>query len=241
MTIRKFFLLIVLCLGLHNIGFSYFNYEIQVPSESEQLNRFSINETKRDTAWNIYPFTLNLSVGSWIPVGTLSEYFNPCVLVGFGFGFMLTEKMRMEYTVIPRFMNSKKQFDINVNNTVEKTNSSSGGSVIGGWLIYKVYADKNILLELTSGISWEALSTNIEDPDDKDETLDVSAIGFSIGMNSLINKFGKQNIGLSVWYNYAAYNNDKLLKSNIGGHSISISLIYRLPSRRVVHHMYRRK
>jgi len=239
---RKILLVIVLLIILINNGFSqldnyeHFNNNYYL-DENVQANSLKIAENQKDSIWTFYPFTINLSAGVFVPLGRLSEYFNPCAQIGFGFGLMLNDKMRIEYTVIGRFMNGKESFEINVDNSVEETSSSSGGS-IGGWLTYELYGNKNIMLELTSGISWEPLTTEIKDPDDSDEYLDVSTIGFSVGLNSWINKFGKQNIGISLWYNYASYRSNELLKSNIGGHYLSASLILRLPSRKKVHRIY---
>jgi len=70
------------------------------------------------------------------------------------------------------------------------------------------------------------------------ENLSVSALGFSFGMNTWLNIFGKQNVGIKTEYNYDLYNNRSIFKSDISGHSVSFSLIYMFPKRDTVYKKY---
>lgn len=175
--------------------------------------------------WDFFPVYFHISVGSYIPIGKLANFYNPGVQLGFGVG-LIASKIRLEFGIMPRYMNNKKEIEIYSLDTIVKTNAPEGGS-IGGWVSYEIFKNKSIYTELVSGVSSELLSI----PNEKDPL--IKTIGFSFGISSLINKFGKQNVGIRVLYNYAAYNKDNVLKSDLGGQFLTLSLTYSFPERGV--------
>jgi len=186
-----------------------------------------------DSIWSFYFFSVKVSPGIWFPIGQLSKYYNPSLQLGFSLDMMISHRMRLEYGIYPRFMNNKQPLLINYNDSIIKTNTPMSGS-IGGWISYELIKNKFTLTEIISGFSWEPLDTETENPNpknNKDTKLSVSKWGFSIGQSTWFNIFGKQNIGLRTMYQYAAYDSDRMLISKLGGHSFSISLVYRYPKR----------
>ena len=197
-------------------------------------------ERSYDNNWYFFPVSFNLFPGIYLPIGKLSEYYYPGFQFGFSLELMISKKIRIEYVIVPRFMNNKNQIEVYVNDTILKTNTPMSGS-IGGSLSYNLYKNKHIFLELFSGLAWEPIDTEIIDPNpknDKDSLLDISTMGFSIGINTWINTFRNHNFGVKTVYNYAGYNRDKILKSNIGGHSFSVSLVYKFPKRDEAYRKY---
>ncbi len=116
------------------------------------------------------------------------------------------KKVRIEYTIVPRFLRNKKKVSITVNDTIIKTNGSLSAS-IGGIVLYDLYKNKYVFLELFSGLAWkESLDTKIAKPNSKngkDKIMEISTISFSLGSNTWVNKFGKYNVGIRIIYNYA--------------------------------------
>jgi hypothetical protein len=186
-----------------------------------------------DSIWCFYPFSINIAPGIWFPASKLSTYYDPCFQLGLGFGIMFTSKVRLELGLTPHFLINKKKITVSVNDTLRETNTPSSAS-IGGGLNIAVYRNSTLCLELIPGLSWEPLSTEIKKPgtqEDDDSKVSISTVGYSLGLNTWINKFGRQNFGIKAAYGYAAYYTDSSLISDIGGSYISISLCYRWPAR----------
>jgi len=173
-----------------------------------------------------------------MPIGKLSEYYDPSPQLGVGFGFKISPKVRCDLGMTPRFLISKKKPEFIINNAVVEANTPVSFSV-GGWATYRIFRNKSLFTDLVSGLHYEPLEIDNPNPTgSKDSVLYISTGGISFGMNTWINKFGKQNFGFKVLYTYAPYNRDKMLVSNIGGHSASVSLCYKLPQRDIY---YKRK
>jgi len=184
-----------------------------------------------DSIWSFCPGALNASAGTWMPLGKLSAYYSPCFQFGVGIGFKISHKIRCDLGLTPRFLIDKKKTEVIIDNTVTEVKTPSGISA-GGCVNYRVFRNKLLFTELVAGFHSESIDINHPNPKSHaDSTLDISTWGISLGMNTWINKFGKQNIGLRVLYNYAPFNNDKQLISDIGGHFVSVSLCYKFPGR----------
>ena len=183
-----------------------------------------------DSLWYFYPFTIDLSAGVWTPIDKLSEYYYPSPQFGGGFGLMVSRKMRFQLWIMPRILNQKNSLLLNVNDSVIEFKKNSVGGSLGGWLSYTFYQDKIVSTEILTGITWEDIPTNIMKANNKD-SVSISGLGLSIGINSWINTFPKLNFGLRAIYTYSTYNNSKYLASPIGGHSLTFSLVYRFPRR----------
>ncbi len=122
---------------------------------------------------------------------------------------------------------------------MQKETSMSGS--VGGWITHSMFKNKHIFTEITSGFSWEPLNTKAKNPNPKNENdslFSVSSWGFSLGINTWFNTFGNHNIGLKIMYHFAAYDRDRLLKSELGGHLYSVSLVYRFLRRKDIFREY---
>lgn len=184
-----------------------------------------------DSIWSFSPGSVNISAGMCVPLGKLSEYYNPCFQMGFGFSFKISRKVRFDLGINPRFLIDKKKPEFIINNTVTEANTPISLS-IGGWATYRLFRNKFLFTELVSGFHYEPLDIDNPHPtSSKDSVLNIETWGISVGMNTWLNIAGKQNLGLRVMYNYAPYNNDKMLVSDIGGHFASVSLCYKFPKR----------
>lgn len=187
-------------------------------------------EQNHDELWDFYPFTIDLSAGVWTPLEKFSEYYNPSIQFGVGFGLIISRKMRLQMWLMPKFFDPKKSLLLNLNDTVREYKEKSLGASVGGWLSYTFYQDKNASMEILTGITKEDIPTTIMKPNNND-SISISGLGLSIGVNSWINTFAKLNFGLRAIYTYSTYDNSKYLASSIGGHSITFSLVYRFPRR----------
>ncbi len=245
---RKFFAYFVFCVFVSSTVFS--QDSINIKQENNYLNSkftsFDKFDTKLninyDSTWCFHPFSINLYAGQWSPLGNLKNYYRPSFKLGASFGLMITDNLKIEYGLGPIFLNNNNSLDFLVNDSILSTDDTFGAS-LGGWITYSVYKDRNLYIDIISGVTWELIDTDIvnpdEDPDDKyDSTLSVSTYGISLGTDIWINKFGNHNVGIRILYNYAAYNRSDILISKIGGHSISVSLIYRFPKRKQIFRKY---
>lgn len=183
-----------------------------------------------DSLWYFYPFTIDLSAGVWTPINKLSDYYNPSPQFGGGFGLMVSRKMRFQLWVMPRILNQKKSVLLNLSDSVIEFKRNMVGASLGGWLSYTFYQDRRVSTEILTGITFEDIPTDILKANKKD-SLSISGLGLSIGINSWINTFRRLNFGLRAIYTYSAYDKSKYLASPIGGHSFTFSLVYRFPRR----------
>lgn len=183
-----------------------------------------------DSLWYFYPFSIDLSAGIWIPVKKLSEYYNPSLQIGVGFGLMMSRKIRFQLWIMPRFLNQRNPFLLKNNDSLIVYNKNSVGASLGGWLSYTIYQDKIVSTEILTGITWEDIPSDIKNSN-KNNSLSISGLGLSIGINSWINTFQRLNFGLRTIYTYSTYDKSKYLVSPIGGNSFTFSLVYRFPRR----------
>jgi len=243
---RKIIIYFIFCGLLSNTVFSQDSVERE-PNNSILVSKIVSPDTYEikqnfDSIWCFHPFSINIYSGLWTPIGSLNDYFNPSFKLGASFSLMVSDNMKIELGLNAIFQNNESDIILEENAIVDSTRKTTGAS-LGGWLTYSIYMDRNFYIDLLSGVTWETIDTDIEkpnvDPDEKDdELLSVSSIGFSFGTDIWINKFGIHNVGIRILYSYAAYNIDEILISQIGGHSISTSLIYRFPRRKQIFRKY---
>jgi len=230
---RKIVLYFIFCGLFSNNVFSQNSIlESKIISADQYKNNTNVDY---DSIWCFHPFSINIYSGLWTPIGTLNDYFNPSLKLGASFGLMVSNNMKIELGINGIIQNNESKLDLVENDVVTSTRKTTGAS-LGGWLTYSVYKDRNFYIDLLTGVTWESIDTDIEnpnnDPNEKyDSLLSVSTYGISLGTDIWINKFGIHNVGIRILYSYAAYNRDEILISKIGGHSISTSLIYRFPRR----------
>lgn len=187
-------------------------------------------KSNHDHLWYFHPFSIDLLAGVWMPAGRLSEYYRPSAQVGVSFGLMVYRKLRLQYWIMPRFLNQSQALPIKVSDSILSYGKNIIGASLGGGLSYTFYQDKWVSTEIMTGVSLEDIPTDVEKPNSKD-SLSVSGVGLSIGVNSWINTFSRLNFGLRAIYTYSTYDKSKYLASSIGGHSITFSLVYRFPRR----------
>jgi len=215
------------------VSLSVFSQETDEARYSKPPNKHSANSN-----WYFYPFSVNITPGVWLPIGKLSEYYKPSFQLGFGLGFRITSKTRLDIGLTPRFLIGKNKVETTINNTIVQSNKAMGGS-IGGWVNYNAFKNKFLFTEFVSGFHFEPL--DIENPhptSSNDSTINISTWGISCGINTWMNIFRKQNFGIRILYPYAPYNRDKQLISDIGGHSASVSLCYKFPKRSSTNKIY---
>lgn len=188
-----------------------------------------------DSLWYFHPFSIDLLAGVWIPAGKLSEFYHPSAQFGGSLGLMITRKMRLQFWIMPRLLQPVKPIGVLVNDSIIYNNRKNSGASLGGWVSHTVYQNRQISAELISGITWEDIGTNVENPNRRkkyDSLLSISSVGLSIGVHSWIHTFKQLNFGLRAVYNYSTYDRSKNLAHPIGGSSITISLVHRFPKRR---------
>ena len=186
------------------------------------------NVIKYDSLWYSHPFFIDLQAGVWTPIGKLSEYYNPSVQLGAGFGLGF-RKLQVQLMVMARFPSERILLPIKVNDSIVFGKTIIGGNV-GGWINYSFFRNKFLCSETVIGFTHEFISTDVINPKNND-TLSVGGLGISLGFNSWFKTFSKLNFGLRTIYTYSRYDNSKNLANAIGGHSFTFSLVYRFPRR----------
>ncbi|MBP1630727.1 MAG: hypothetical protein H6Q15_1620 [Bacteroidetes bacterium] len=192
------------------------------------------NKVKLDSIWCFHRFSIEAAVDSWTPIGKLHEFYNPSVKFDAGFGLMFLNKMWIHYLASYRGLNPKQPILLNVNNDLTEVKAKSFETSLGGWLSYSIYQNRIINTEVVAGVTWENVATGIINKKNKD-TLSISATGLSLGFNTWINSFYGLNFGIRTIYTYSTFDKSKYIAHPIGGHSFSISLIYRHPRRNIKH------
>ena len=183
-----------------------------------------------DSLWYFHPFSVDLLVGVWTPVNNLSEYYYSGAQFGAGFSLMTSKKTRIHLLLMPRILKQRSSIFLKVIDSTYEYSDNTIGASIGGWMTYNFYRGKIICPEIITGLTWEDIPTNILKENKKD-TVSISGLGLSIGINSWFNTFNKLNFGLRAVYTYSTFDNSKYLAKPIGGHSLSLSLVYRFANR----------
>ncbi|HPF66005.1 hypothetical protein, partial [Lentimicrobium sp.] len=63
------------------------------------------------------------------------------------------------------------------------------------------------------------------------DTLNTSATGLSIGLNTWINTFSRLNFGLRAYYTYTVFKKSSYAARSMGGHAMTFAVVYRFPRR----------
>jgi hypothetical protein len=172
-----------------------------------------------------------LSSGIWLPVKKLSETFKISPQIGAFFGYQLYNNFYLDLGIFIRPLINDENFDLNTNNTANSVN----GTVcltFGVWLYNGFKLNKNLFMDIIGGIGLGRIDTDLKRPeqysDDVDKYYGVSTYDASVGINLRKRIFEKSSIGLNLSYHYAPYNNDNLLKTQLGNQFLTMSIIFRI-------------
>jgi hypothetical protein len=217
---------------------SNFGQELK-ESNSTDKKKSSDLTVDYDSIWCFHPFSADFSAGLYMPIGKLSDFIKPSFQVGLGLGIMVSNKSRIQLGIYPRFIRSNSSFLVNHKDTILFAEPDISGS-LGGWISHEIYKDKLFYTELIAGISWEPFDAVVRYPavNIANDSINISTLGFSLGLNTWINTFGAHNVGLKVMYQFAAYDKAEILVDHLGGHSLSITLVYRFSKRSVLNRKY---
>lgn len=144
---------------------------------------------------------------------------------------MSSKKTRIHLLLMPRILNPKNPISLIVEDSTLQYKGNHVGTSLGGWLTYNFNRNKIQSSEVIIGLTGEIIPTNVL-KENKTDSISITGLGLSLGINSWFNTFDKLNFGLRAVYTYSTYDNSKYLSKPIGGHSLTFSLIYRFPSRR---------
>lgn len=184
-----------------------------------------------DSIWSFHPFGVNLSPGITLPLGKFSEFVHPFFGFGFTFTLRFTKSLSLEFGMMFRFMNNKKPIEILYQDSLITTNTPQGAN-FGGWIHYNIIRNQHMYTDLVGGFSREYLSTEFKSMNGEDTiTVGVKTFGGAFGIQNWFAFTRRQNMGLKLLYHFAPYNLDKILISQIGGHSITLAVMYRFPRR----------
>jgi len=195
--------------------------------ESAAGKNFAIQ--KNDTTWKFHPFSVDIIVGSYIPIGKLNEQFKPSLQVGWSLGLTIYKNTRLSVMVAPRFLLEKRSLAVKVKDSIIYDYHPLGWS-IGGLSSTRLYENKQICLELINGVTWEGIVTDVSDVNSGD-SISISSLGLSLGLNTWFNIINRINLGVLAYYTFSTYDNSKYLANPIGNSSFNLSLIYRGPKR----------
>lgn len=217
----------LLCL-LFSEQIDYFYEEIKSKEYEENFIKTTVYTEKYDT-WQkgmIY----NAFIGTWIPLGKLSDTFSPCPLFGFHAGFAFNQSVRFDIGINIRIQNQYKPFLINADNTITEVNSEVGFT--GGLWVTKEYKLENkIMLDAIVGLGIGYIDTDLKkvnpNPDENDNYYSIETADLSVGMNIRKRIFMRHSVGLNLSYHFAPYNLDKELITEIGSQFFTTSIIYR--------------
>lgn len=193
---------------------------------------FSQNSARQnyDSLWYFHPFSVELLAGVWMPSGNFSEFYSPSAQFGGSLGIMVAKNMRFNLWVMPRLNSQKEAIPFKVNDSVIHNIKNFHGASFGGWLSYTFCQGKRLSAEVITGVTKEDISSVVEKPYGND-TLNTSATGLSIGLNTWINTFSRLNFGLRAYYTYTAYKKSSYAARSTGGHAMTFAVVYRFPRR----------
>ncbi|MBL7901534.1 MAG: hypothetical protein JNK73_06030 [Bacteroidia bacterium] len=194
-------------------------------------------KTTSDSVWYFNPFGVSLSPGISFPLGKFSEYVNPSFGFGFSFNLHVWKALSIEAGMLFRFLDNKKSVFIRYNDSLIECQTPLAVS-IGGWIHRKIYKNHIVYTELIAGMSLEELSTDYIANTPDDSLVSLSTFGYALGLQNYFNCLGAQNIAIKLLYQNAFYNRNNMLVTEIGGHSISLALVYRFPPREPFYKKY---
>jgi hypothetical protein len=194
-------------------------------------------KTAADNVWYFNPFGVSLSPGISFPIGKFSEYVNPSFGFGFTFNLHVWKAFSIEAGMLIRFLDNKKSVFIRYNDSLIQCQTPLAVGA-GGWIHRKIYKNRMVYTELIAGMSLENISTDYVANTPEDSLVSLRTIGYAFGLQNYFACFGAQNIAIKCLYQNTFYNRDKILVTEIGGHTITFAFVYRFPPREPFYKKY---
>lgn len=218
----------LLCL-LFSENIEEFN-KLYYSNEYLENNKYKTLDSKVDDI-GLFGITVIGSAGIWLPIGKLSNIYRPCPQFGFTFNTPLYKSYRFDFGIEVRPLINDNNIELNVDNTIKSANGTICFT-LGAWISNEVKINDKLFLGIISGIGYSRIDTDLKrlksNSDGKEYYYGVSTYDASLGINISKRVFNNSRVGLYISYHYAPYNNDKLLKTDLGNTFTTLSIRYRL-------------
>jgi len=190
-----------------------------------------INQTINSDLYNSWTskFSFNLAAGMWIPIGKLSNNFNPNPHFGFKIGRPILKSFRIDFGINVGPLIKDNNFDLSIDSTIKSVN----GKVcltLGGWIAKEFKITNNYFFDIVGGIGLGRIDTDLKktksSSDKNDSYYGIDTYDLSIGVNFRRIVYKKMSIGLNINYHYAPYIRNNLLKTQIGDKFATVSIFF---------------
>jgi len=168
-------------------------------------------------------------VGVWNPMGKLKEHFEKSPQLGVGINLDLNNNYSVEIKgMFTRYLNSK-ELVFEIDDRLESVKSESGITLgINVARSFSLFQDR-AFLDIYSGVNVSIIDSGIkeENATKEDGTEGAETINLEIGINFRKIVFKHKSIGVNVALNYAPYNLDSQLKTDVGSLYGQANLFFR--------------
>lgn len=170
---------------------------------------------------------LTYHAGYWFPLDKMQQTFKPDYEMGFSFGRKLKYNIRIDFDFSTKFLRNAKKLDVFYDDTLQTTGTKYGFT--GGILLTKqINFNYKSGLDIRIKAMKTGISTNLYRIADN-ITMDriyytLESYSFSLGIALRHRLFYHNTLFYFIDYNYALFQNDKRLITNIGNTYLSAGL-----------------
>lgn len=166
--------------------------------------------------------------GMYVPLGKKKVFTNDMM---FGFGYRVTlfeNQFLVELTGRVRINNNDEDFNYVAFDEINTVNAESS-TYLGGFVGYKIYDAKKIIIYPKIGIGLDSVDTGLvkKHKHTDDEYLDVEVVHLSTGFSLMTPIFNSTYLGVELTYHYTPYQLDKNLLTEFHTNAFSAELFVR--------------
>lgn len=162
-----------------------------------------------------------LEIGSWMPLGKLSDRFKRSFNLGVGVGGNINRKYRLSLLADYTVLSKHPDFDVKIGGDTLTTNSD-GIFTIGGRFARRFRPTENQVIDLMTGLSYSRMDTDVMRDAEDSTYYGIQSFSIPLGFNFLSKIKDGPMVGIYLGYQYTPFINDKRLFSHFGVHSMCI-------------------
>ena len=208
-------------LDFNKIELNQTSDDINTNNQYLSLTSFSNANKNKERFW-----VINLSVGSWQPIGTMAKIFSSGPFISSQVGLGNNTRFHIDLSFDFIFFNyDSKNIGYIRNDTLYKVKST--GIITYGLRFTKIYSLKNnFYFDCIFGFETIDIYTNLPTKNDNstDEIIKTGDLYFGAAIRKSV--FTKRSIGLSSVYHLNVSRYDSNVKTYLGSQYITIGLIY---------------
>jgi hypothetical protein len=158
-----------------------------------------------------------------------NDVFSNSPMIGFSFSSPKAMKLMVELGFKFRFNVNDEAFDYYALGDTNRVNSDYS-IFFGGYLGYKMYESKKLVLIPKLGMGLESVETGLSEKKENSEEVDylnIDIFHFSLGLSAMTPVNRKGYFGLGINYHYCPYDSDENLYTKFENNLISAEVFYR--------------